>query len=59
MKQRFLSIKVYENETVLFEKSPATPQDIPAALSLFERDSLRIEINIGVMDVSTGTKNQD
>ena len=51
MNQRVLKIEVFEGDDLLFEKAPASAQDLIAALSLFERDNLKVVSTISVIDV--------
>jgi hypothetical protein len=55
VKQRVINIQVLEGDETLFEKKNALPQDIMAALSLFERDGLKVVVSIDTIDISTGS----
>lgn len=60
MKQRALSIKVFDVDgVVLFDKKPASPQDLMSVLQLFERDGLKITVDIYTIDIpSSGSSEQ-
>lgn len=52
MKKRVLSVVVTDVKgTVLFQKNPASPQDLMAILTLFEGDGVRIEICFNDVDL--------
>lgn len=56
MKQRVMGFVVSENGNELFSKKPATPQDVIYAMALFERDNLKVEIDVCVIDVAPKSK---
>ena len=56
MKQRVMSLVVKEKETTLFEKSPASPQDLMAALTLYDRDEFDVLVSVKPVDLTPETK---
>lgn len=57
MKQRVLSIEVIENDVIKFQKDVATPQDLLAALQLFEGNDVTFTVKCKEIDLpSLGKK---
>lgn len=53
MNQKVLSIEVYSPDgSVLFSKSPATPQDLIACVGLFDAESTKLVSEVKVIDLS-------
>lgn len=55
VKQRVINIQVLEGDVILFDKKNCSPQDIISALSLFERDGLKVVVSLDTIDISTGS----
>ena len=57
MKQRVLSIEVIENDVIKFQKDVAAPQDLLAALQLFEGNDVTFTVKCKEIDLpSLGKK---
>lgn len=60
MKQRILSVVVTDSKgSVLFQKNPATPQDLMAILTLFEGDGVVVEVSMKDVDVQSSSAQQN
>lgn len=57
MKQRVLSIEVTKASVILFQKEVCTPQDLLAALQLFEGDDVTFTCKCKEIDLSPKGKN--
>lgn len=57
VKQRVINLVVNDvlAEKCLLDKKNAAPQDIIAALSLFERDGLQVIVQLDTIDISAGS----
>lgn len=55
VKQRVINIQVLEGVEILFVKKNCSPQDIISALSLFERDGLKVVVELDTIDLSVGS----
>lgn len=50
MKRRIISLKVTCGDSILFEKSPSSPQDLISACALYERDGLVVSVCFNDVD---------
>lgn len=55
VKQRVINIQVLEGVEVLFAKKNCSPQDIISCLALFERDGLKVVVELDTIDISSGS----
>lgn len=51
MKQRVLSIEVVKDSVIQFQKEVASPQDLMAALQLFEGDDVTFTVKCKEIDL--------
>lgn len=60
MKKRILSVVVTDSKgSVLFQKNPASPQDLMAILTLFESDGVVVEVSMKDVDISSAPVQQN
>lgn len=60
MKKRILSVVVTDSKAdVLFQKNPASPQDLMAILTLFEGDGVVIEVSMKDVDIESAPVQQN
>lgn len=58
MKHRILSVVVTDfSGKVLFNKNPATPQDLMAILTLFESDGVKVEVSMHDVELPELSRN--